>query len=115
MVLYTAFHLYWSLFEVINGLAISVLSAMNIYVLYRHRRDKAPLVRLALNEKESKNNFSILLLASILFTVVFAVYSFGSITDDLIVKMSAELLGTFTYILVSYVIIRWSEVFLRYI
>jgi hypothetical protein len=115
MALYQDFHFYWVLFEVINGLLISILSAINIYVLYKHRRDNAPLVRWALNEKDSKNNFSVLLFASILFIVVFAVYSFGSFTNSYSIKIASELLGTFTYLLVSYVIIGWSKVFLGYL
>ena len=115
MVLYEDFHFYWVVFEVVNGLIISILSAINIYVLYKHRQDKTPLVRWALNEKDSKNNFSVLLSASILFIVVFVVYSFGSVTNSESIKMAAELLGTFTYLLVSYVIISWSKVFVGYL
>ncbi|MCL4396981.1 hypothetical protein M1494_01375 [Candidatus Parvarchaeota archaeon] len=115
MALYQDFHLYWVIFEVVNGLIISVLSGINIYVLYKHKRDKAPLVSWALNEKDSKNNFSILLFASILFIVVFTVYSVGSFTSSDYIKMAAELLGTVTYLLVSYVIVGWSKIFLRYI
>ncbi len=99
----------------INGLFISVLSAINIYVLYRHRQDRAPLVRWALNEKDSKNNFSVLLFASVLFIVVFVVYSFGSFFNSESIKIIAELLGTVTYLLVSYVIIGWSKVFMGHV
>ena len=115
MALYADFHFYWVSFEIINGLVISILSAVNIYVLYKHRQDRAPLVRWALNEKDSKNNFSILLFASILFIIIFVVYSLGSVTGSESIKMSAELLGTFTYLLASYVIIRWSGAFLGYL
>ncbi|MCL4376380.1 hypothetical protein M1558_02725 [Candidatus Parvarchaeota archaeon] len=111
MVLYEDFHFYWVIFEVINGFIISILSIANISVLYKHRQDKTPLVRWALNEKDSKKNFSVLLFASVLFVVVFAVYSFGSFMSNYFVKMAAELLGTFTYLLVSYVIIGWSKSF----
>ena len=111
MALYEDFHFYWVLFEVINGLIISILSTINIYVLYKHRQDKAPIVRWALNEKDSKKNFSVLLFASILFVVVFVVYSFGSVMSNQYIKIVAELLGTVTYLLISYVIIGWSKSF----
>jgi uncharacterized membrane protein required for colicin V production len=112
MVLYEDFHFYWVIFEVINGFIVSVLSTINIYTLYKHGKDKAPLVRWALNEKNSKKNFSVLLFASLLFIVVFTVYSVGSFMSNDLIKMVAELLGTFTYLLVSYVIIGWSSSFL---
>lgn len=115
MVLYQDFHFYWVVFEVINGLVISILSAINIYVLYRHKEDKAPLVRWALNGKDSRNNFSVLLVASVLFIVVFMVYSFGSFFNSESIKIIAELLGTVTYLLVSYVIIGWSKVFIGHL
>ena len=113
--LYENFHFYWILFETINGLIVSILSAFDIYILYKHRSDKAPLVRWALNEKASKNNFSILLTASILFIVIFVVYSWGSVVNNTSIKIMAELIGTFTYLMVSYVIVNWSRIFLRFI
>jgi uncharacterized membrane protein required for colicin V production len=115
MALYGDFHFYWTLFEVVNGLVISILSALDIYVLYKHKRDKSPLVRWTLNEKNSKNDFSVLLFASLLFIVVFIVYSLGSLVSSDSIKIAADLIGTVTYLMVSYVIIEWSRVFLGFI
>ncbi len=115
MVLYDEFHYYWALFEVINGIVISLLAILDVYALSKHRKDKAPLVEWALSSKESKNNFSILLFSAVLFVVVFIVYSYGSVSSNYSVKMLADLIGTFTYLMVSYVIFKWSKVFMRFI
>ena len=115
MVLYDEFHYYWALFEVINGIVISLLAILDVYALFKHRKDKAPLVEWALSSKESKNNFSILLFSAVLFVVVFVVYSYGSVSSNYSVKMLADLIGTFTYLMVSYVIFKWSKVFMRFI
>ncbi len=115
MVLYTDFHYYWILFELVNGIIISILSALNIYAFFKHRKDNAPIVSWALNLKNSRRNFSILLFATVLFVIVFLFYFFGSLYNNDIIKMFAESLGTFTYLLISYVIISWSKLFLRFI
>ena len=115
MVLYDEFHYYWALFEVINGIVISLLAILDVYALFKHRKDKAPLVEWALSSKESKNNFSILLFSAVLFVVVFVVYSYGSVSSNYSVKMLADLIGTLTYLMVSYVIFKWSRVFMRFI
>jgi ABC-type multidrug transport system fused ATPase/permease subunit len=115
MFLYSNFHEYWVIFEVINGLLISIFSAIDIYILYNRRDDGAPLVGWALNAKKSKNGFSILLLVAALFIVVFVIYAFGSISNNHIIRMIAELIGTATYLMLSYVVLTWSRVFMRFI
>lgn len=114
MISYSDFHYYWFVLEFLNGIVISFLSAADIFVLYRHRIDRAPLVEWALYGKESKNNFSILLAASLLFILVFIVYAYGSLYGNYYADMLSELMGTVTYLMVSYVLVRWSKIFLRF-
>lgn len=115
MFMYNNFHEYWVIFEVVNGLLISIFSAIDIYILYNRKNDSAPLVGWALNAKKSKNGFSILLLAAALFIVVFAIYAYGTVSNSDIIRMISELIGTVTYLMLSYVVLTWSRVFIRFI
>ena len=115
MIAYSNFHFYWVVFEIINGTLISILSGIDIFVLIKHRKDNAPLVSWALNIKESKNNFSLLISAACLFIVIFALYSYGSVSGSDLIKEAAELLGTITYLIASYVIFDWSRTFARFV
>ena len=115
MLAYSDFHYYWVIFEVINGLVISIFGAVDITILFRHTMDNAPIVGWALDLKDSKNSFSILISAAVLFVAVFVVYLYGSVLGDTLIKEIAELFGTFSYLMVSYVIIEWSKIFMRFI
>ncbi len=112
---YLVFDHYWALFEAVNGLVIAVLSALDIYSLFKHRIDRAPLAQWALNLRSSKRDMNIILFASALFVLVFITYAFGSIYGEDIIKIAADLLGTVTYLMVSYVIVRWSRIFVRFL
>ncbi len=115
MIVYSEFHYYWVIFEFINGVFISVLSGLDIYILFKRRFDKAPLVGWALNAKNSKNDFSLIVLSAFFFVILFVVYAYGSFSSNLLAKEIAELIGTVTYLMVSYVVFSWSKVFMRFI
>lgn len=115
MIGYSDFHYYWVVFEIINGIFISILSAIDIYIFIRRKADNSPLVAWAVDSKGSSKNFSILISSALLFIVVFIVYSFGVVSSNNLIKSVAELLGSVSYLMVSYVITSWSKVFMRFI
>ena len=115
MIPYPVFEYYWELFETLNGIIIMIFSILDIYSLYKHKIDRAPLVQWALNLKSSKADIDMILIASVFFVITFLFYIYGSFYNDVTISMIADIFGTITYLLVSYVIVRWSRIFIRFI
>jgi hypothetical protein len=115
MSFYYAFEAFWGLFELVNVIVISFLSLILIYILAKHKKDRAPIFIWALNLKKSTNQIYLLITATILFILVFSMYLLGEMLKMLYVVITAQILGLFSYLLISYVIAIWFKAFLRFI
>ena len=112
---YYAFEAFWGIFELVNVVAVSVISLLLIYILQKHKKDRAPIFIWALNLKKSTNQIYLLITATILFILVFSMYLLGEMLKMLYVVITAQILGLFSYLLISYVIAIWFKAFLRFI
>ncbi len=111
---YYAFEAFWGIFELVNVVAVSVISSLLIYILGKHRKDRAPIFAWALNLKKSTNQIYLLIIATFLFIVVFSMYIFGEMFNMLYIVFAAQILGLISYLLVSYVIALWLKAFMRF-
>ncbi|MCL4372702.1 hypothetical protein M1384_01410 [Candidatus Parvarchaeota archaeon] len=112
---YYAFETFWGIFELVNVVAVSVISLLLIYILRKHKKDRAPIFVFALNLKKSTNQIYLLIIATLLFIAVFSMYILGEIFSILYVVFAAQIIGLVSYLLVSYVILLWFKAFLRFI
>ena len=77
MDLFYGFEAAWGIFELVNVGVIAVLSLLIIYILNKHRKDKAPLFAWAINLKKSKKQVEILMAATVISLFVFSLYIIG--------------------------------------
>ncbi|MCL5975986.1 MAG: hypothetical protein M1580_00095 [Candidatus Parvarchaeota archaeon] len=112
---YYAFEAFWGIFELVNVVAVSFISLLLIYILEKHKKDRAPIFVWALNLKKSTTQIYLLIAATILFIMVFSMYVLGEILKLLYLVIAAQLLGVFSYLLVSYVITLWFKAFWRFV
>ncbi len=115
MNLYYNFEAFWGIFELINVIIISIISAIIIYVLVSHKKDKAPIFVLALNLEKSNKQLYLLFIASILLIVFFSMFIFGELIDSVYYIILAQTIALFSYLIISYVIIMWFISFKRFI
>jgi len=115
MSFYYTFEAFWGIFELVNVVAVSFISLFLIYVLEKHKKDKAPIFLWALNLKKSTSQVYLLIIATLLFIAVFSMYVFGEIFKILGIVFAAQIIGLISYLLVSYVITTWVKTFLRFI
>jgi len=112
---YYAFEAFWGLFELANVVVVSIISLLLIYILRKHRKDRAPIFTFALNLKKSTNQIYLLIIATLLFIAVFSMYIFGEMFKMLYIVFAAQIMGLISYLLISYVIMLWFKSFLRFI
>ncbi len=115
MNLFYEFESAWGIFELINVGLIAVISLLLIYILSKHRKDKAPLFVWAINLKKSRNQVEILLAATLISLFVFSLYVVGEFLSLLSIVIISQLIGIISYLMVSYVIIIWFKEFRRFI
>ena len=112
---YYAFEAFWGIFEFVNVVAVSVISLLLIYILQKHKKDRAPIFIWALNLKKSTNQIYLLITATILFILVFSMYILGEVLKILYMVIAAQILGLVSYLLISYVIALWFKAFWRFV
>jgi hypothetical protein len=115
MSFYYSFEAFWGIFELINVVVISIISLLLIYILRKHKKDRAPIFIWALNLKKSTNQIYLLITATLLFILVFSMYILGEIFKILYIIFAAQVIGLISYLLISYVIVLWFKSFLRFI
>lgn len=115
MSFYYSFEAFWGVFELVNVIAVAFISLVLIYILIKHKKDRAPIVIWVLDLKKSTNQIYLLIATTILFILVFSIYVFGEVFNLLYLILSAQILGLFSYLVVSYVIVIWFKSFLRFI
>lgn len=115
MSFYYSFESFWGVFELINVVVISIISLLLIYILRKHKKDRAPIFIWALNLKKSTNQIYLLITATLLFILVFSMYILGEIFKILYIIFAAQVIGLISYLLISYVIVLWFKSFLRFI
>ncbi|MGC8533825.1 MAG: hypothetical protein ACP5MV_04345 [Candidatus Parvarchaeum sp.] len=115
MSFYYSFEAFWGMFEIVNVVAISIVSLLLIYILRKHRKDRAPIFIWALDLKKSTKQIYLLITATVLFISVFSMYLLGEIFKMLYLVFAAQVIGLISYLLISYVIVMWFKAFLRFI
>ena len=115
MTFYYAFEAFWGIFELLNVIAVSFLSTILIYILSKHKNDRAPIFVWALDLKKSTKQIYLLITATLLFIAVFSMYLLGELLKIIYVIFAAQVIGLVSYLLVSYVIAIWFKEFLRFI
>ncbi|MDP8012765.1 MAG: hypothetical protein RAK22_01545 [Nanoarchaeota archaeon] len=114
MNLYILFEAGWGIFELLNVLVICIISILLVYIILKERESKVLFFAWALNLQKSKKDMDILLTALILFVVVFSIFFFGELLNNLPLIIISQILGLVSYLLISYVILRWAKIFLRF-
>ncbi len=115
MDLFYGFEAAWGIFELINVGVVAVISLLIIYILNKHRKDKAPFFAWAINLKKSKKQVEILMAATIISLFVFSLYIIGEFLSLLIIVIASQIIGIIAYLLISYVIALWFREFIRFI
>lgn len=115
MSFYYIFEAFWGIFELANVVGVSFISLLLIYILQKHKKDRAPVFIWALNLKKSTNQIYLLITATVLFILVFSMYLLGEILKMLYLVFAAQVIGLISYLLISYVIVMWFKAFLRFI
>ncbi|MGC8516815.1 MAG: hypothetical protein ACP5MT_02895 [Candidatus Acidifodinimicrobium sp.] len=114
MDLYIAFEAVWGIFETLNVALVTLFSIVLVYIILKKKESKVLFFAWALDLKKSKSDMDILLIAIALFIVVFSIFFFGELLNELPLVILSQILGLISYILISYVILRWAKVFLRF-
>ncbi len=114
MNLYIEFEAAWGIFETLNVALVTLFSIVLIYIILKKKESKVLFFAWALDLKKSKSDMDILLIAMALFIIVFSIFFFGELLNQLPLVILSQILGLISYILVSYVILRWAKVFLRF-
>ena len=114
MNLYILFEAGWGIFELLNVLVICITSILLVYIILKERESKVLFFAWALNLQKSKKDMDILLTALMLFVVVFSIFFFGELLNNLPLIIISQILGLVSYLLISYVILRWAKIFLRF-
>ncbi len=115
MSFYYSFEAFWGIFELVNVAVVAVISAIIIFVLSKHKVDRAPIFLWALDLKKSKKQIEMLLASTFIFILVFSIYVAGEFLNYLAFIISAQIIGIASYLLVSYVIFLWFKEFLRFV
>lgn len=115
---YAEFKFWWLVFEVLNGLVVSALAGAMIYMLFKHRKDKSPIVAWSNDLKKSKRGMNYLIIAAFLFILMFLIYYLSKQDANAIqgevLNVTSKLLGSAVYLLVSFVVFSWFKVFRRF-
>ncbi|MEM0143472.1 MAG: hypothetical protein QXL94_05930 [Candidatus Parvarchaeum sp.] len=112
---YYPFEAFWGIFEIANVVVISIISAIIISILIKHKKDRAPIFLWALDLRRSTRQLYLILTVTLLFIVVFSMYTFGEAFNSLYLILSAQIIGLFSYLIMSYIIIIWFKEFRRFI
>ncbi len=116
---YVSWYFFWNLIEFINGLVVSFFSVIAVYVLFKHREDNAPMTMWGINLDRTRKQFILLIYAALLLIILFVPYIlgfvWGDINTDFLLRISAEVIGTVSYMLVSIVMIWWTRGFMRFL
>ncbi|MCW1301943.1 MAG: hypothetical protein OH316_02310 [Candidatus Parvarchaeota archaeon] len=118
-VTYNEFHLWWIVFEALNGIFASALSILMVYAIFKERRTKAPIIAWSIDAVRSTKAMNRLVVASFLFVLVFTIYYLGTADANIlqaeVLKALAEALGGATYLIVTSVVWSWFKLFRRFI
>ncbi|MDP8012876.1 MAG: hypothetical protein RAK22_02115, partial [Nanoarchaeota archaeon] len=102
-----------------NGLVVSFFSVISVYVLFKHREDNAPMRMWGINLDRTRKQFILLIYAALLLIILFVPYIlgfvWGDINTDFLLRITAEVIGTVSYMLVSIVMIWWTRGFMRFL
>ncbi len=115
MISYLLFEAIWGIFEMLNVSLVTIISIILIYMILKTKERRVLFFAWALDLKKSKRDMDILLAALILFVVVFSIFILGEALNETALVIIAQLLGLVTYLLVSYVVLRWAKIFMRFI
>ncbi|MBE5729450.1 hypothetical protein IG206_01470 [Candidatus Parvarchaeota archaeon] len=115
MNLYFLFEAGWGIFELLNVALVTAFSLFLVYVILKKQENKVLFFAWALDLKKSKRDMEILFIAMVIFFVVFSIFFLGELLNELSFVITSQILGLISYILVSYVILRWVKVFLRFV
>ncbi len=115
MNLYFLFEAGWGIFELLNVALVTAFSLFLVYVILKKQENKVLFFAWALDLKKSKRDMEILFTAMVIFFVVFSIFFLGELLNELSFVITSQILGLISYILVSYVILRWVKVFLRFV
>ena len=115
MNLYFLFEAGWGIFELLNVTLVTAFSLFLVYVILKKQENKVLFFAWALDLKKSKRDMEILFIAMVIFFVVFSIFFLGELLNELSFVITSQILGSISYILVSYVILRWVKVFLRFV
>ena len=103
------------IFELLNVALVTAFSLFLVYVILKKQENKVLFFAWALDLKKSKRDMEILFIAMVIFFVVFSIFFLGELLNELSFVITSQILGLISYILVSYVILRWVKVFLRFV
>ncbi|MCW1294073.1 MAG: hypothetical protein OH316_02130 [Candidatus Parvarchaeota archaeon] len=115
MDLYHAFEAGWGIFELLNVGLVVLASLFAVYILLKRRKTRVLFFAWALDIKRSRKDMDLLLTATILFVLVFSIFTAGEMLNQLAYIIIAQIAGLMSYLLISYVIFRWLRLFLRFV
>ncbi len=113
--LYIDFLFGWNMLEFLNGLVVSIFSAISMYVLYKHRQDNAPITMWLMNISKTKVQFTLLIIANVLLILSFVPFFLGELLMRYFLYMAAAAIGMVSYGIAGGVLVWWTRGFMRFL